>query len=89
MSLLDEIVPFNNQLTILHGLGLYPLYDTTFVDISSHYPNENGTVAPSNKLSSLKLAGQYSFFVSKKILFVALNDKNIFTIFACHYKKTT
>ncbi len=35
LSLLDEIVPFNNQLTNLQGLGLYPLYDTTFVDISS------------------------------------------------------
>lgn len=35
LSLLDEIVPFNNQLTNLQGLGLYPLYDTTIVDISS------------------------------------------------------
>jgi len=35
LSLLDEIVPFNNQLTNLQGLGLYPLFDTTFVDISS------------------------------------------------------
>jgi hypothetical protein len=35
LSLLDEIVPFNNQLTNLQDLGLYALYDTTFVDISS------------------------------------------------------
>ena len=40
LSLLDEIVPFNNQLTNFQGLGLYPLYDTTFVDISS-YPYSN------------------------------------------------
>jgi hypothetical protein len=35
LSLLDETVSFNKQLTNLQGLGLYPLYDTTFVDISS------------------------------------------------------
>jgi hypothetical protein len=34
---------------------------------SFHYPTENVTVAPSNKLNSLKLAGQYSFFVSEKM----------------------
>ncbi|MES2555663.1 MAG: T9SS type A sorting domain-containing protein [Bacteroidota bacterium] len=31
----DEIVAFNKQLTNLQGLGLYPLYDTTYVDFSS------------------------------------------------------
>lgn len=35
LSLLDETVPFNNQLTNIRGLGLYPLYDTTFTDNSS------------------------------------------------------
>jgi len=35
LSLLDEIVPFNKQLTNIEGFGLYPLYDTTYVDISS------------------------------------------------------
>lgn len=35
LSLLDEIMPFNKQLINIHGLGLYPLYDTTYVDISS------------------------------------------------------
>jgi len=35
LNLLDEIVPFNKQLTNIQGLGLYPLYDTTNVDISS------------------------------------------------------
>lgn len=34
---------------------------------SFYYPAENGNVAPKNKLNSLKLAGQYSFFVSEKI----------------------
>lgn len=34
LNLLDEIVPFNKQLINLQGLGLYPLYDTTYVDIS-------------------------------------------------------
>jgi hypothetical protein len=42
LSLLDEIVPFNDQLTNLQGLGLYPLYDTTYVDIStSPYSNSH------------------------------------------------
>ena len=35
LNLLDEIVPFNKQLTNIQGLGIYPLYDTTYVDISS------------------------------------------------------
>ena len=35
LSLLDEIVPFDKQLTNLQGLGLYPLYDTTYVDNAS------------------------------------------------------
>lgn len=35
LNLLDEIVPFEKQLTNLQGLGLYPLYDTTYVDNSS------------------------------------------------------
>ena len=35
LNLLDEIVPFNKQLTNIKGLGIYPLYDTTYVDISS------------------------------------------------------
>ncbi len=42
LSLLDEIVPFNDQLINLQGLGLYPLYDTTFVDFSgSPYSNSH------------------------------------------------
>ena len=35
LNLLDEIVPFNNQLINLQGLGLYPFSDTTYVDNSS------------------------------------------------------
>jgi hypothetical protein len=42
LNLSDEIVPFSNQLANLQGLGLYPLYDTTFVDNSSSpYGNSN------------------------------------------------
>jgi hypothetical protein len=42
LSLLDEIIPFNNQLINLQGLGLYPLYDTTYVDnASSPYSNSH------------------------------------------------
>src|SRR5690606_12706735 len=33
---------------------------------SFYYPTEAGIVAPSSKLNSLKLAGQYSFYVSEK-----------------------
>ncbi len=33
---------------------------------SLYYPTSNGNTAPSSKLNSLKLAGQYSFFVSVK-----------------------
>ncbi|MEA1786031.1 HAEPLYID family protein [Arenibacter sp. GZD96] len=33
---------------------------------SFFYPTNNGTTAPSSKLQSLKLAGQYSFYVSEK-----------------------
>lgn len=36
LSLLDEIVPFNDQLSNLQGLGLHPLYDTTNVDLSGN-----------------------------------------------------
>lgn len=40
LSLLDEIVPFDKQLTNLEGLGIYPLYDTTYVDMAdSPYGN--------------------------------------------------
>jgi hypothetical protein len=35
LHLLDEAVPFYKQLNNLQGLGLYPLYDTTYVDSSS------------------------------------------------------
>lgn len=35
LSLEDEIIPFNDQLINLQGLGLYPLYDTSYVDNSS------------------------------------------------------
>jgi hypothetical protein len=35
LNLLDEIVPFSEQFINLKGLGLYPLYDTTFVDNSN------------------------------------------------------
>lgn len=35
LSLLDEVVPFERQLTNQEGLGVYPLYDTTYVDDSS------------------------------------------------------
>lgn len=35
LSLLDEVIAFNKQLVNLQGLGLYPFYDTTYVDISS------------------------------------------------------
>jgi len=42
LSLLDEIMPFNKQLNNLQGLGLYPLYDTTYVDnASSPYSNSH------------------------------------------------
>lgn len=42
LSLLDEIMPFNKQLSNLQGLGLYPLYDTTYVDnASSPYSNSH------------------------------------------------
>jgi hypothetical protein len=34
---------------------------------SFYYPTENGTVAPGSRLQSLKLAAQYSFFVSEKL----------------------
>ncbi len=34
---------------------------------SFHYPTENARVAPKNKLNSIKMAGQYSFFVSEKL----------------------
>ncbi len=33
---------------------------------SLYYPTENGSIAPGSKLQSLKLAGQYSFYVSEK-----------------------
>lgn len=33
---------------------------------SLFYPTDNGTTAPGSKLQSLKLAGQYSFYVSEK-----------------------
>ena len=32
LSLSDEVVTFDKQLTNLQGLGLFPLYDTTYVD---------------------------------------------------------
>ncbi|MES2616708.1 MAG: T9SS type A sorting domain-containing protein [Bacteroidota bacterium] len=35
LNISDEIVAFNKQLTNLKGLGIYPLYDTINVDISS------------------------------------------------------
>lgn len=35
LNLLDEVVPFSKQLVNVQGLGLYPLYDTTYVDNSS------------------------------------------------------
>jgi hypothetical protein len=34
LSLNDEVVPFSNQLINIQGLGLFPLYDTTFTDIA-------------------------------------------------------
>lgn len=34
---------------------------------SFYYPTVENTIAPNNKLNSLKMAGQYSFFVSEKI----------------------
>lgn len=34
---------------------------------SLYYSREKGTTAPKNKLNSLKLAGQYTFFVSEKL----------------------
>jgi len=33
LSLLDEVVPFEKQLVNIEGIGIYPLYDTTFVDV--------------------------------------------------------
>jgi len=42
LSLMDEVVSFSNQLTNLQGLGLFPLYDTTYVDnASSPYSNSH------------------------------------------------
>ena len=42
LSLLDEIIDFNKQLVNLQGLGLYPAYDTTYVDNSnSPYSNSH------------------------------------------------
>lgn len=42
LSLSDEIVPFSNQLVNLQGLGLFPLYDTTYVDnANSPYSNSH------------------------------------------------
>lgn len=35
LNLMDEIVPFNQQMTNIEAIGLYPLYDTTNVDLSS------------------------------------------------------
>jgi len=40
LSLLDEVIDFNKQLSNMDGLGLYPLYDTLLVD-SSMIPFEN------------------------------------------------
>lgn len=41
LSLLDEVVSFDKQLINLQGLGLYPLYDTTYVDDSSSPFNDS------------------------------------------------
>jgi hypothetical protein len=46
----------------INRLGLEVELPFTF-----YYPTENGSVVPKNKLNSLKLAGQYSFFVSEKL----------------------
>jgi Secretion system C-terminal sorting domain len=35
LNLLDEIIPFNSQLNNLQGLKLFPLYDSTYVDLSN------------------------------------------------------
>ena len=35
LSLLDEVVPYERQLANQEGLGVYPLYDTTYVDDST------------------------------------------------------
>jgi len=40
LSLYDEAVPFDKQLQNIEGLGIYPAYDTTHVDISTA-PFEN------------------------------------------------
>ncbi len=34
LSLFDEVIPFEKQLSNMEGLGLYPLYDTTHVDVT-------------------------------------------------------
>lgn len=34
---------------------------------SIYYPTQNGVAVPNSKLNSLKIAGQYSFFVSEKL----------------------
>lgn len=41
LALLDELVPFDNQLANLEGLGLFPLHDTVSVDLVS--PPYNGS----------------------------------------------
>jgi hypothetical protein len=42
LNLLDEIVPFEKQLSNIQGLGLFPLYDTTYVDVTgSSYQNSH------------------------------------------------
>ena len=40
LSVLDEVVDFEKQFSNLESLGLYPTYDTTFVDVISN-PFEN------------------------------------------------
>jgi len=42
LSILDEVVDFEKQLTNLEGLEMYPAYDTTYVDpINSPYDNSH------------------------------------------------
>lgn len=45
----------------IHRLGL-----EVELPFSFYYPTENGVIAPKSKLNSLKMAAQYSFYVSEK-----------------------
>lgn len=68
LSLLDEIMPFNKQLTNLQALGLYPLYDTTFVDIS------NSPYSNSHCLYTTQTLGSAILYHSSTMKFSLINN---------------